>query len=186
MTIEFLATAIAGIKMIVPSKILDPRGSFSEIYRQDDFAAAGLGTDFVQENHSLSADAGTVRGLHFQADPMAQHKLVRVSRGRVFDVAVDLRASSPTYGRHVSAELSAENQQQMFVPVGFAHGFCTLEPHTEVVYKVSQYYAPEHDRGIAWNDPALAIAWPIDATKAILSERDRRLPGLRDIGHVFD
>jgi dTDP-4-dehydrorhamnose 3,5-epimerase len=186
MPIEVRATAISAVKLVVPSQIRDARGFFSEIYRRDAFEAAGLMSQFVQENHSLSVERFTVRGLHFQTEPFAQHKLVRVVRGRIFDVAVDLRASSSTYGRHVSAELSADNCHQMFIPIGFAHGFCTLEPNTEVVYKVSNYYSRAHDLGVAWNDLAFGIRWPVDEGAAILSEKDKVQPLLRYLGRVFD
>ena len=135
----------------------------------------------MQDNHSLSAAAGTIRGLHFQIAPHAQAKLVRVVRGRVLDVAVDLRRSSPTFGRHFAVELSADNWAQLFVPVGFAHGFCTLTEDVEVLYKVSELYSPAHDRGLAWDDPDLAIAWPVAAPSAVLSDKDRRWPRLRDL-----
>ncbi len=186
MPIDIRATAIPDAKLITPSRIKDARGFFSEIYRHDALAAAGLPTDYVQENHSLSMDVGTVRGLHFQTRPFAQDKLVRVVRGRIFDVAVDLRAASPTFGKFVSAELSAENWQQFFVPIGFAHGFCTLEPNTEVVYKVTNYYSRPHDLGVAWNDPDIGIRWPVTDAEAILSDKDRKQPGLAELGPVFD
>lgn len=186
MAIEIIATDIPAVKLIVPSQIKDARGFFSEVYRRSEFEAAGLRLDFVQENHSLSVDAGTVRGLHYQTHPFAQDKLVRVVRGRIFDVAVDLRASSPTYGRHVSAELSADNWKQLLIPVGFAHGFCTLEPNTEVVYKVTGYYSKAHDFGLAWNDQSLGIKWPVGEASAILSDKDKVQPKFRDIGRAFD
>jgi dTDP-4-dehydrorhamnose 3,5-epimerase len=179
-------TAIPAVKLIVPSRISDPRGFFSEIYRRSEFATAGLPSDFVQENHSLSIEPCTVRGLHYQTHPFAQDKLIRVVRGRIFDVVIDLRASSPTYGKHVFAELSAENWQQLFVPIGFAHGFCTLESNTEVVYKVTNYYSRAHDFGVAWNDPEIGIKWPIQEADAILSDKDKVQPRLAEVGHVFD
>ena len=169
--------AIPKVKVLNPRKFNDGRGFFSEVYDRRTLAEAGVCTDFVQDNHSLSTLKGTVRGLHFQTPPHAQDKLVRVVRGSVFDVAVDLRRSSPTYGRHVSVVLSSEAWNQILVPVGFAHGLMTLEPNTEVVYKVSHYYAPEHDMGLLWNDPTLGIRWPIPEDEAVLSDKDRTQPG---------
>lgn len=177
------ATAIADVKIITPRRFGDHRGFFSEVYNKRALAEAGIELEFVQDNHSLSAEVGTVRGLHFQTPPMAQDKLVRVTRGAVLDVAVDVRAGSPTYGKHVAVELSAENWRQLLVPIGFAHGFCTLAPDTEVMYKVTNYYSAAHDGGIAWDDPALGIEWPV--TDAVLSEKDRGLPRLADLGEVF-
>ena len=168
--------AIADVKVLVPVRHGDHRGYFSEVYNKRLLAEAGIAIDFVQDNQSLSAERGTVRGLHFQVPPFAQAKLVRVVRGSVFDVAVDLRKGSPTFGRHVTAVLSAREGNQVLVPVGFAHGLMTLEPDTEVVYKVSDYFAPDHDLGILWNDPALAIDWPISEERAVLSDKDRRQP----------
>ena len=140
----------------------------------------------MQDNHSLSRSKGTVRGLHFQAPPAAQAKLVRVTRGAIFDVAVDIRRGSPSYGRHVSAIVSARKWNQLLVPAGFAHGFCTLEPDTEVIYKVDAPYASELDRGLRWNDRALAIAWPVEAASAVLSEKDGAHPLLDELPPYFD
>lgn len=172
--------------MLFPVKHGDRRGFFSETYNRKALAALGIDINFVQDNHSLSAAKGTVRGLHFQTPPFAQDKLVRVVRGSVFDVAVDLRQGSPTYGRHVSAVLSAAAWNQILVPIGFAHGFMTLEPDTEVIYKVSDYYAPAHDNGLLWNDPALGIQWPLAENDALLSEKDRKLPGLAELVSPFN
>ncbi len=171
---------IAGVLRIRPKRIVDSRGYFVETYNRAVLVNLGVSADFVQDNHSLSLQRGTIRGLHFQAVPFAQSKLVRVVRGRIFDVAVDIRRSSETFGRYVSAELSAQNGDQIFIPAGFAHGFCTLEPDTEVIYKVDQYYSAGHDRGIRWNDPMIGIDWPLAGQGATLSEKDRTLPLLAD------
>lgn len=180
---EFEPTEIPGVAVLRPPRHGDARGFFSETFRREWFADAGL--RFVQDNHSLSATAGTVRGLHFQVSPAEQGKLVRVSRGAVLDVAVDIRAGSPTFGDHVAQVLSAENWIQLWVPPGFAHGFCTLEPDTEVLYKVTgSYYAPEHEHGLRWDDPALGVEWPPFAG-SVVSERDRRWPGLDEISPSF-
>jgi dTDP-4-dehydrorhamnose 3,5-epimerase len=179
-------TAIPAVKIVSPKRFGDDRGFFSEVYHRKNFAEAGLEMEFVQDNHSLSARAGTVRGLHFQSPPFAQDKLIRVVRGRILDVAVDLRRSSPTFGRHVAVELSAENWRQLLVPVGFAHGFCTLEPDCEVLYKVSSYYSAANDLGLAWDDPALGIAWPVTPEAAIVSDKDRRQPKLADLPATFE
>jgi dTDP-4-dehydrorhamnose 3,5-epimerase len=184
--LEIEPTAIAAVKLLTPTKIGDARGFLSEIYKRSELEAAGLLLDFVQENHLFSERAGTVRGLHFQIPPFAQDKLVRVVRGRIFDVAVDLRRSSPTFGRHVAVELSAENWRQMVIPKGFAHGLCTLEPHTEVVYKATNYYSRECDRGLLWNDPDLGIAWPVSESTACASDADRTHPRLRELPVFFD
>jgi dTDP-4-dehydrorhamnose 3,5-epimerase len=151
------ATEIADVKIITPKKFGDHRGFFSEVYARRTFVEARINVEFVQDNHAFSVDAWTLRGLHFQSPPFAQDKLVRVTRGRILDVAVDLRKSSPTFGRHVAVELSAENWRQVLVPIGFAHGYITLEPNSEVLYKVTNYYSPQHDHGLAWDDSALGI-----------------------------
>jgi dTDP-4-dehydrorhamnose 3,5-epimerase len=179
------STAIPEVKVVTPKRFSDSRGFFSEIYHKQRLAEAGITVDFVQDNHSLSAAVGTVRGLHFQAEPFAQAKLVRVVRGRILDVAVDIRRSSPTYGKHVAVVLSAENNHQLFVPVGFAHGFCTLDPETEIQYKVSAYYSAAHDHGLRWNDPALGIEWPVSPEQATLSDKDCRQPTLADLPVYF-
>jgi dTDP-4-dehydrorhamnose 3,5-epimerase len=183
MNVERLA--ISDVLLIRPPRFGDSRGFFSETYSRRQFAAIGVDLEFVQDNHSLSAQTGTVRGLHFQTPPQPQAKLVRVVRGAVLDVAVDLRHGAPTYGRHVTARLTGDGGEQMFVPVGFAHGFCTLEPDTEVIYKVSGYYDPTCDRGLAWDDPALGIDWPVAAAVATLSDKDRRQPKLADLPVYF-
>jgi dTDP-4-dehydrorhamnose 3,5-epimerase len=177
--------AIPEVKIIRAKKHGDARGFFSETFSQRDLQDAGIDIAFVQDNHSFSAEKGTVRGLHFQTPPFAQDKLVRVVRGAIFDVAVDLRFGSPTYGQHVSAVISAEEWNQILVPVGFAHGLVTLEPNTEVLYKVSNYYSPEHDKGILWNDPALECEWPVDEAEALLSDKDKRQPRLADLPGNF-
>lgn len=182
---DITALDIADVKLIGMKKFGDHRGFFSEIYSDAAFAAAGLHYRFVQDNHSLSAEAGTLRGLHFQLPPFSQAKLVRVTRGAILDVAVDLRRASPTYGRHVTVRLSAADWNAVLVPIGFAHGFCTLEPDTEVLYKVSNVYAPAHDRGLLWNDPALGIKWPVTAATANLSVKDKTHPKLADLGPIF-
>ncbi|WP_040706773.1 dTDP-4-dehydrorhamnose 3,5-epimerase [Oceanibaculum indicum] len=182
---EIVSLDIPDVKLITPRRFGDNRGFFSETWNRAAFAEAGIEADFVQDNHSLSATVGTLRGLHFQIPPFAQAKLVRVSRGAIFDVAVDIRTGSPTYGKWVGAELSAENWAQMYVPKGFAHGFVTLLPDTEVQYKVDAPYAPEHDRGIAWNDPAIAVDWPLEGRDPVLSGKDAALPALADIPAPF-
>jgi len=177
--------AIPDVRLFVPRVFRDERGSFAEVYSRRALEAAGLDVTFVQDNHSISHAAGVVRGLHFQREPHAQGKLVRVTRGAVFDVAVDIRLGSPTYGQHVSRVLSAENWAQLWVPVGFAHGYCTLEPETEVIYKVTDDYAPECELGLRWDDPALGISWPVGAADVILSDKDRALPKLAELEPAF-
>jgi dTDP-4-dehydrorhamnose 3,5-epimerase len=185
---HFTATcfAVAGPVLITPRRFGDHRGFFLETYSAPDFAVLGIGDVFVQDNHSLSAAVGTVRGMHFQVPPRAQAKLVRVLRGAILDIVVDIRRASPTFGRHVAVELSAENALQLYVPVGFAHGFCTLQPDTEVAYKVTDTYAPDCDRGIAWDDPDLALPWPFGGRDVQLSDKDRRAPRLRDLPAAFE
>jgi dTDP-4-dehydrorhamnose 3,5-epimerase len=182
---EITKTALEGVVILTPKKFGDKRGFFSETYNKKTLAEAGLDLDFVQDNHSLSAETGVVRGLHFQSPPFAQDKLVRVVKGRILDVAVDLRKSSPTFKQHVAVELSDQNWQQLLVPIGFAHGFVTLEPNTEVIYKVTNYYSPANDLGIRWNDPTLGINWPIPADRAILSTKDAALPFFDQVGFTF-
>ncbi len=185
---DLLRTAIADIVVMEPKKFGDHRGFFSETYNKRAFAELGLDLDFVQDNHSRSAQAGTVRGLHFQSPPFAQDKLVRVTKGAILDVAVDLRRTSPTFGKHVAVELSEAAWNQILVPIGFAHGFMTLEPDTEVIYKVTNFYAPDHDFGLAWNDPALGISWPIGVDGVTLSDKDKKQPTLQqllDAGRTF-
>ena len=176
---QLTPTDIPAVKLLTPKKFGDNRGFFSETFNQKTFRdLVGADVDFVQDNQSLSVEKGVVRGLHYQLPPMAQDKLVRVTRGAILDVAVDIRRGSPTFGKHVAAVISAENWRQIFIPVGFAHGFVTLEPNTEVVYKVSNYYSPRDERGILWNDAALRIDWGIDASAAVTSEKDRKYPTL--------
>lgn len=177
--------AIPDVLVLRPRKFEDARGFFSETYNAGALAGHGVDLTFVQDNQSLSVDRGVVRGLHFQLPPFAQAKLVRVLRGSILDVAVDIRRDSPTFGQHISAIISAEAWNQILVPVGFAHGFCTLEANTEVAYKVSAPYAPQHDRGILWNDPALGIDWPVDGTTAVLSDKDRLHPTLAEAPDLF-
>jgi dTDP-4-dehydrorhamnose 3,5-epimerase len=167
---------IDGVLEIIPQKFGDARGFFSETFSRQRFHDAGIGMEWVQDNQSFSAEKNILRGLHFQVAPFAQDKLIRVIRGSIFDVAVDIRQGSPTYGRWVSCVLSPAAWNQLLVPKGFAHGFLTLEPETEVFYKVSAPYSRECDRGIAWNDPALAVAWPLDGAQPILSDKDKTAP----------
>ena len=171
--------------LIEPKRFGDHRGFFSETYNAARLAELGFTKVFVQDNHSLSTEPGTVRGLHFQSSPYAQDKLVRVVRGTILDVAVDIRRGSPTFGDHVAVELSAENWRQLLVPAGFAHGFVTRVPDTEVLYKVTAYYAPDHDHGFLWSDPDLGIDWEVDPAAARLSDKDRALPRLADIESAF-
>jgi dTDP-4-dehydrorhamnose 3,5-epimerase len=181
MALQIEPTAIEGVLVLTPSRHADARGVLWETYGARAFAAAGIACAFVQDNQSLSRRAGTVRGLHYQSPPFAQAKLVRVAQGAIYDVALDIRRASPTFGRFVGVELGAADGRQVFIPEGFAHGFCTVEDATVVLYKVSAPFAPDHERGILWSDPALAIPWPVRADAAILSDKDRRHPVLADI-----
>ncbi len=178
-------SALPDVKIVTPRRFGDHRGFFCETWSRKAFAEAGIDLDFVQDNHSLSAAAGTLRGLHFQSPPAAQDKLVRCTRGRIRDVAVDIRRSSETFGKHVAVELSAENGRQLLVPVGFAHGFVTLEPDTEVQYKVTAPYAPENDEGLAFDDPALGIDWGLPTEALTLSDKDRKHPRLSELLPFF-
>ena len=178
---EVASLEIDAVKIVRPRRFSDDRGYFVETWHKNRFAEHGIGVDFVQDNASFSHLPRTIRGLHFQRPPAAQAKLVRVLSGAVLDVAVDLRRGSSSFGRYVSAILTAEGGEQLFVPVGFAHGFCTLEPNTEIAYKVSDFYSPEHDRGVIWNDPEIAADWPLGGNPPVLSEKDSRLPRLSEI-----
>jgi len=174
------ALKIPEVKLIAPPRFRDPRGFFSETWNQPRFAAAGIPGPFIQDNHAFSTGIGVLRGLHCQVGPNAQGKLVRCVRGAIYDVAVDVRHGSPTFGQYVGAELSADNWTQIWVPVGFLHAYCTLTEETEVIYKVTAPYDKAAERGVIWNDPAIAIEWPIPLNNVILSDKDTLLPRLRD------
>ncbi len=176
---------IPEVILIEPMRHTDDRGFFSETYNALAFADAGIDAVFVQDNHSLSRDVGVLRGLHYQVPRYEQGKLVRVIRGRIFDVAVDIRIGSPTYGDYVYAELSADNWRQLWIPSGFAHGFCTLEHDTEVVYKVTNFYNKASDRSIRYDDPEIGIDWPVAVNDLILSDKDRSAPLLEDSEQAF-
>lgn len=179
------ALRLSEVLLITPPRFGDHRGFFSEVFNRERFAAAGVDADFVQDNQSLSREKGVIRGLHCQVAPYPQGKLVRCVRGAIWDVAVDARVGSPTYGQWAAAELSAENWAQLWVPAGFLHGFCTLEADTEVLYKVTEQYSKECERGVIWNDPALALPWPVAEGEAVLSEKDTVLPTLAEAGTLF-
>ena len=179
------ATAIPAVKIVTPKKFGDARGFFSETYSKAAWDKAGLDYVFVQDNHSFSAAVGTLRGLHVQIPPFAQDKLVRAGRGRILDVAVDVRRSSPTFGKYVAVELSAENWRQLLIPVGFAHAFVTLEPDCEALYKTTAPYSPEHDRGVAWDDPDIGIKWPLPDGGPTLSDKDKKWPRLKAAPDLF-
>jgi dTDP-4-dehydrorhamnose 3,5-epimerase len=173
------------VALITTRRFSDDRGWFSETYSARRCSELGIAPTFVQDNQSLSLHRGTLRGLHFQRPPHAQAKLVRCLRGRIYDVAVDVRRGSPTFGHWVGAELSAESGDQLFIPIGFAHGFVTLESDTEVGYKASDFYAPESEGGIRWDDPTVGVTWPVDAAEVIVSEKDRALSGLAAVDNAF-
>jgi dTDP-4-dehydrorhamnose 3,5-epimerase len=179
------ATEIPGVLLLIPRYFTDARGYFVETYNTRAARDTGLIAEFVQDNQALSLKRGTVRALHFQVPPKVQAKLVRVLRGSIYDVAVDLRAGSPSYGRWVGAKLTAQGGEQIFVPRGFAHGYCTLEDDTEVAYKVDDYYAPDCEHGLAWNDLTLRIDWPIPLADAVLSDKDRKLPAFAGFASPF-
>lgn len=181
LTMEVTQLDIPDVKIFRPKKFGDERGFFSETYNKRVLAEHGIELDFVQDNHSWSRETGVLRGIHFQTPPFAQDKLVRVVSGAILDVAIDLRKDSPTFGKHVSARISADEWNQILVPVGFGHGIVTLEPDTQLIYKVTNFYSPEHDKGLRWDDPDLAIDWPFSAEEMILSDKDKAQPYLRDI-----
>lgn len=176
--------SLPGLLIATPARYADHRGYFSEVFQGAAASEAGL-PPFVQDNESLSVRRGTIRGLHFQRPPFAQAKLVRCVRGAILDIVVDLRRGSPAYGQHSSVQITADGREQLYVPVGFAHGFCTLEDDTLVQYKASALYAPAHDGGLAWNDPDLGIDWPVPPGEAILSNKDGRLPRFADLPAIF-
>lgn len=182
---EIKETKLKGVKLLQPRRFSDRRGFFAETYNRRAFKGLGVEVEFVQDNHSLSAEVGTVRGLHFQAPPRAQAKLVRCGRGAIFDVAVDIRRGSPTYGKWAGFTLSAENGAQLYIPAGYAHGFATLEADSEIIYKCSDYYAPEAEGALRWDDPAIGIEWPIIGD-AIFSDKDANAPLLADLGSPFE
>lgn len=179
------ATAIEAVRLLEPARHIDERGFLSEVYNEATLTSLGITDRFVQENHILSTHQGTLRGLHFQIPPKSAAKLVRVVSGSIFDVAVDLRRNEPSFGSWVSSVLTAHNWRQMFIPDGFAHGFCTLEPKTEVSYLTSSFWDPEFDRGLRWDDPSLAISWPVSSDEVTISSKDKRLPFLADLDSYF-
>jgi dTDP-4-dehydrorhamnose 3,5-epimerase len=177
--------SIRDVVLISVRKFADARGYFLETFRRSDFAAMGISCDFLQDNQAFSAQPGTIRGLHFQIPPHAQAKLVRVLHGAVYDAAVDLRQGSPTYGKWCGARLTAEGGEQIFLPRGFAHGYCTLEPDTVVAYKVDAYYAPQSEAGLIWNDPEIGIDWTIPESRVLVSDKDSKLPALSSFETPF-
>lgn len=181
MPVEFDEFDIEGPVLFVPNRHRDKRGVFAETFRYDDFREVVGDVDLVQENQSISAPINTIRGLHFQRSPYAQGKLIRVTQGAILDVAVDIRPRSTTFGQHIKIELSADNWYQLWIPEGFAHGFKTLRPDTHVMYKASNYYSPDHDHGVAWDDPELNIDWQLYGQQAVVSDKDRNQPRLADL-----
>jgi len=175
---QVISTMLQGLYIVEPDVHSDNRGFFMESYSRRKFAELGIDFPFAQDNHTLSVETGVLRGLHYQLNPKAQTKLIRVSSGSIYDVAVDIRRNSPTFGQWVGVILSEANKRQLLIPQGFAHGFCTIEPNTHVLYKVDEYYSPEHDRGILWSDPTLNIDWP--TFHPVLSEKDQNQPLLKD------
>ncbi len=186
MQVNVKPSELPEVLVFTPKRFGDARGFLSETYNERRWRELGIDLRFVQDNHSHSAQLGTVRGLHYQLLPHAQDKLVRVPRGAILDVAVDIRAGSPTFGRHVSTVISAEAWNQILVPSGFAHGYATLEPDTEVFYKTTDFYAPDFERAIRWNDPAIGIEWGLAQGQAVVSERDAQAPLLADAVDLFD
>ncbi|MBO6783520.1 MAG: dTDP-4-dehydrorhamnose 3,5-epimerase [Alphaproteobacteria bacterium] len=182
---EISQTSIPGVLILDPGRHTDERGWLSELWNPDALGAAGLDVDFVQDNQSHNSKAGPVRGLHFQVPPHAQGKLITCLSGAIFDVAVDLRVGSPTYGRHVGLRMDADDTRQMWIPAGFAHGYCALEDNTRVLYKLTAPFAPHAAKGIRWDDPALGIAWPLEAGMELVNDRDRNLPCLADYDSPF-
>lgn len=178
-------TDIPDVRVIRPARHGDRRGYVAESYSRRRYAEAGIADDFVQDNLSYSAGKGTIRGFHFQKPPHAQAKLVSVLAGEILDVVVDIRHGSPWFGRHVSVRLSADKGDQLYVPEGFAHAFCTLAPDCQVFYKVGEYYAPEHEAGILFSDPEIGCEWPVAAGHAIVSDKDRKLPRLAEMPVIF-
>jgi len=176
---------IPDLKLVVPRRFTDVRGAFTETWNDQVFRETIANAGFVQDNQSISAKKGTIRGLHFQKPPYAQGKLIRLLRGSILDIAVDIRRGSPTYGEHVAVMLDATDGEQLWVPEGFLHGFCTLEDETEVFYKVTSYYSSSHDAGVLWSDQDLHIQWPVDPESAVLSEKDQKHPPLRDLPDFF-
>ena len=183
---EIERLTIPEVILFYPEKHQDKRGYFSETYNKKSLIDLGVNIDFKQDNHALSYSKGTIRGLHFQIPPFDQDKLIRVIAGAIYDVAVDIRFNSPTFGQYVSAIIDSKKCNQILVPSGFAHGLCTLDPNTEVIYKVNNYYSQQHDKGIVWDDSAIGINWPVADADVVVSEKDLKLPLLSDLPSYFD